>query len=206
MTSIFFSFLISVLISGGILTAMVWIMDNISYPIEPKFYYLPLPTIFPNIWETDEDYAKRKKEVLEIRKEEYQKEREEYENEYEEYQNEVKWCNKAIAKQHIIQAIVVICVFILVFAISYLGISYYLSMSSKEEIAEYQAQKVTIEQSLSNEELSGLERIELVKQASELNGWLAKQKVIMSKWTEFDIYKSVREEYQRAEYIDLGVE
>lgn len=115
-------------------------------------------------------------------------------------------CFRVESTQTAIQVIVFVSAFIIIFIISCFGISYGLSMYSKENIAEYQAQKITIEQSLSNEELSGLERIELVKQASELNGWLASQKVTMSKWTEFDIYKSVREEYQRAEYIDLGVE
>lgn len=48
--------------------------------------------------------------------------------------------------------------------------------------AKYEAQKTTIEQSLDSEVLSGLERIELVKQASELNGELAERQARAELW------------------------
>lgn len=48
--------------------------------------------------------------------------------------------------------------------------------------AKYEAQKTTIEQSLDSEVLSGLERIELVKQASELNGELAERQATAELW------------------------
>ncbi len=46
----------------------------------------------------------------------------------------------------------------------------------------YETKKITIEQSLSNENLSGLERIELVKQAVDLNGELAERKARCERW------------------------
>lgn len=49
-------------------------------------------------------------------------------------------------------------------------------------IAEYEAQKMTIEASIESENLSGLERIELVNRASELNGELAARKTEVSFW------------------------
>lgn len=49
-------------------------------------------------------------------------------------------------------------------------------------IAKFEAQKQTIEMSLDNENLSGLERIELVKQASELNGEMAERKAKLQVW------------------------
>ena len=48
--------------------------------------------------------------------------------------------------------------------------------------AKYEAQKTTIEQSLDSEVLSGLERIELVKQSSELNGELAERQATAELW------------------------
>lgn len=49
-------------------------------------------------------------------------------------------------------------------------------------IAKFEAQKQTIEMSLDNENLSGLERIELVKQASKLNGEMAERKAKLQVW------------------------
>lgn len=49
-------------------------------------------------------------------------------------------------------------------------------------IAKFEAQKQTIEMSLDNENLSGLEKIELVKHASELNGEMAERKAKLQVW------------------------
>lgn len=48
--------------------------------------------------------------------------------------------------------------------------------------AKFEAQKTTIEQSLDSEVLSGLERIQLVNQAAELNGELASRKTRSELW------------------------
>jgi hypothetical protein len=48
--------------------------------------------------------------------------------------------------------------------------------------AVYEAQKYTIEASIESETLSGLERIELVNKAAELNGELARRKTIIDRW------------------------
>ena len=68
---------------------------------------------------------------------------------------------------------------------------------SKEEtrkyIEEYLAVKTTIESSVQNEALSGLERIELVKQASEENVKLARIQYKCKQWYGFDIDKRVLE-------------
>ena len=68
-------------------------------------------------------------------------------------------------------------------------------------VQEYLAQKYTIEMSLDNEDLSGLEKIELVKLATELNGELAREKA------QFDIWYCVHYDYtifDDVELIDLG--
>ena len=52
-------------------------------------------------------------------------------------------------------------------------------------ITRYEAQKEVIESSLESEVLTGFERMELVKQASELNGELAQRK------TKYDIWHYV---------------
>lgn len=49
-------------------------------------------------------------------------------------------------------------------------------------IASYEAQKILIEDSINNENLTGFERAELVKKASELNGELAERKTRFNCW------------------------
>lgn len=49
-------------------------------------------------------------------------------------------------------------------------------------IAEFEAQKYTIEASIDSETLSGLERIQLVTKAAELNGELARRKTEFNLW------------------------
>ena len=74
--------------------------------------------------------------------------------------------------------IVAICAWI---GFTFVGIGIY----TEEErifIAGFEAQKQTIEMSLDNENLSGLEKIELVKKATELNGELAERKSRFNMW------------------------
>ena len=49
-------------------------------------------------------------------------------------------------------------------------------------VAKYEMQKLTIEQSLASDMLTGLERIELVNKAIELNGELAERKARFDLW------------------------
>jgi high-affinity Fe2+/Pb2+ permease len=70
----------------------------------------------------------------------------------------------------------------------------------KKYISEYNSKKYTIEQSLKNEDLKGLEKIELVKQATEINGELANKKVEYNTIWYFFIDKS---ELNKLEGIDL---
>ena len=49
-------------------------------------------------------------------------------------------------------------------------------------VVQYEAQKEVIESSLESEVLTGFERVELVKQASELNGELATRKAKYDIW------------------------
>lgn len=70
----------------------------------------------------------------------------------------------------------------------------------KVYVQKYLAQKQTIEMSLENEELSGLERIELVKQATELNGELAERKARVQLW-HFVVYDNTI--YDNVELIKL---
>lgn len=72
----------------------------------------------------------------------------------------------------------------------------------KTFVSSYNAQKFTIEQSLKNDSLTGFERIELVKQASELNGELAARKTRIQQWNYFHVDDSI---YDGVEYITLEV-
>ena len=53
-------------------------------------------------------------------------------------------------------------------------------------VANYMSQKVTIEESLKNDNLSGYERAALVTKSAELNGELAERKVRFNRW--YNIY------------------
>lgn len=72
--------------------------------------------------------------------------------------------------------------------------------SEKVFVQKYLAQKETIEMSLEVEELSGLERLELVKQATELNGELAERKATFELW-HFVVYDNTI--YDNVELISL---
>ena len=58
---------------------------------------------------------------------------------------------------------------------------------------QYISQKQLIEDSLNNEKLSGLERVELVKQANELNAELIDKQIKCVKWYNFTMDDEVLE-------------
>lgn len=67
-------------------------------------------------------------------------------------------------------------------------------------IDTYSVEKQTIELSISNPKLSGIERIELVKQASEANKKLASYQYDCKQWYSFNINDRILE----LEFIDLS--
>jgi hypothetical protein len=73
--------------------------------------------------------------------------------------------------------------------------------SHKVFLQVYLVQKETIEMSLESDNLSGFERIELVKQATELNGELTKRKTYIKYW-----YSGVSDNtiYDNVEFINLN--
>ena len=78
-----------------------------------------------------------------------------------------------------------------------------IGINTEEEkvyVQKYLAQKQTIEMSLENEELTGFERIELVKQATELNGEIAERKARFQLW-HFVVYDNTI--YDNVELIKL---
>lgn len=75
--------------------------------------------------------------------------------------------------------------------------------SEKVYISKYLAEKETIEMSLESEQLSGLERVELVKKATELNGELAEKKAQYKLW-HFVTYDNAM--YDNIEFINFGGE
>lgn len=64
----------------------------------------------------------------------------------------------------------------------------------------FNAKKTTIEQSLNSDVLSGLERIELVKMATEMNGDLASRKYSIKRWYTITSDKNM---FDDLEYIKL---
>lgn len=71
-----------------------------------------------------------------------------------------------------------------------------------EYVANYMSQKVTIEESLKNDNLSGYERASLVTKSAELNGELAERKVRFNRW--YNIY-SDNTIYDNVEPINFGI-
>ena len=61
-----------------------------------------------------------------------------------------------------------------------------LTRDERAYVESFKAQKQTIEQSLSNEELTGLERVQLVTKAAELNGEFARRKTEYKAW--YNVY------------------
>ena len=72
---------------------------------------------------------------------------------------------------------------------------------SNSYVNSYAIKKATIEESLKSETLTGFERIELVKQATEINANLAQKKYEITKWYGFYLNKEI----ENLEYIDLNV-
>lgn len=72
--------------------------------------------------------------------------------------------------------------------------------AEKVYIERYKAQKETIEQSLSSDALSGLERIELVNKAVDINGEVAARKAKSKLW--YYVYTD-KHIYDNVELIDL---
>ena len=70
----------------------------------------------------------------------------------------------------------------------------------KVYVQKYLAQKQTIEMSLASEELTGLERVQLVTKATELNGEFAEKKARFNLW-HFVVYDNTI--YDGVELIDL---
>lgn len=72
---------------------------------------------------------------------------------------------------------------------------------TKAFVASYEIEKMTIEQSIDSDILTGFERVELVKLASELNGELAARKEKSTFWHWVYFEKGI---YDNVEFIDLG--
>lgn len=92
--------------------------------------------------------------------------------------------------------VVIIAIIILgVFVGAKIGIaidkSYY-----ETKIEQFKMSKQTIETSIINDKLSGLERVELVQLAVEENKWLAEIKVDVTKWWYFHLDESLLEDLQ----------
>ena len=81
-------------------------------------------------------------------------------------------------------------------------VPYYVAKEdSNSYVNSYAIKKATIEDSLKSETLTGFERAELVKQATEINADLAQKKYEITKWYGFYLNKEI----ENLEYIDLNI-
>lgn len=113
------------------------------------------------------------------------------------YDNMTKWTYDYSFLTWLIALIIGVCAWV---GFIFVGIQINTN-SEKAYLQKYLIQKETIEMSLESENLSGFERIELVKQATELNGELAEKKAYIKYW-----YSGVNDNtiYDNVEFINLN--
>lgn len=100
-------------------------------------------------------------------------------NKYKEYQK-----HKNKIKKILSWFIPIFISLVLIISFSWLG-AYIEKEQINGEIESYISAKTTIEMSLNNENIGGLERIELVQQAKEKNEWLASVQYQAKQWYRF---------------------
>ena len=110
---------------------------------------------------------------------------------------------KSTIKQTLVHCIPVVVAAVIIFGFSAFG-SFIENESLAEDIASHEAYVMTIEASLDNEDLTGLERLELVKQASEQNAWLSKKKYSCHRWYSFYLRDDLVNKIDSLEMIDLS--
>lgn len=118
----------------------------------------------------------------------YKETSKEMQEQYDKYKNKLEIKSKA---RRISLVCLAICIYIgLICGFCSLG-AFLDNESLRKDVASYQASKYTIEQSLQNDKISGLERIELVKLANEKNEWLARTQYDIQQWYRFYLDKDL---------------
>lgn len=100
-----------------------------------------------------------------------------------------------------------ICTILIVIIVgvgSYFGITHKLSTDYQAQLTSYNEQKIMIENSLKDDNLTEVERLEKFQQAYELNKKLTENKSDINSLNYFNIYVWVRENYNKAEFINLA--
>ena len=101
-----------------------------------------------------------------------------------------------------IVTVTIIAIYLIIAITTSFFVPYYVAKEdSNSYVNSYTVKKTTIEDSLKSETLTGFERAELVKQATEINAGLAEKKYEITKWYGFYLSKEIK----NLEYIDLNV-
>ena len=101
-----------------------------------------------------------------------------------------------------IVTVTIIAIYSIIAIITSFFVPYYIAKeNSNSYVNSYTIKKTTIEDSLKSETLTGFERAELVKQATEINADLAQKKYEITKW--YGSY--LNKEIENLEYINLNV-
>ena len=91
------------------------------------------------------------------------------------------------AKIRVVKIVMTLCIGFAMFVAS-VCVGHYIEVESNHKyIASYSIKKETIETSINSNNLSDIEKIELVKIATELNGELAKKQYKCGKWYSFGL-------------------
>lgn len=111
------------------------------------------------------------------------------------------WISSLYDKKRVIIITITAIYSIIAITTSFFVPYYVAKEDSNSYVSRYTIGKATIEESLKSETLTGFERVELVKQATEINSDLAEKKYVITKWYGFYLNKEI----ENLEYIDLNV-
>lgn len=90
-----------------------------------------------------------------------------------------------------ISKVIVIIVFLVLFVFSSLFTKSCMMNSNYSYMSGYESLKETYEKSMKSTNLTGLEKIQIVKEIADINSELAKKKYNSKKWYGFDIPKEI---------------
>lgn len=92
----------------------------------------------------------------------------------------------------IVMWVVAALITILFFAVGYISITSIVNVENQQFCASFEAKKTTYELSIKDENITGLERLQITQNIMELNGDLASEQVNVTQWYNFNISEENR--------------
>lgn len=92
----------------------------------------------------------------------------------------------------IVMWVVAALIIIFFFAIGYISTTSMVNVENQQFCASFEAKKTTYELSMKDENITGLERLQITQNIMELNGDLASEQVNVTQWYNFNISEENR--------------